>query len=477
MGVGIQTVTGYDGERQWNESQNGGFGIAYLGGDNEASGKKMTDGGGSASYGTSYTTGDIIGVALDVDNKTVNFSKNNSFNGTIDITTTKGDFYVMTVGHGQGGCTNTWIGNFGQRAFEYTPPTGFVAMNSQNLPDPSIKLPNKHFETLLYTGNGGTQSITGLEFQPDWVWLKKRNGTTNHLLFDSVRGTNKSLNSNGVGSEDTSSTNKLTSFNSDGFTLGSNASGNNNSDTYVAWNWKGGGTASSNSDGTITTSISANSSAGFSAVKYTGNGTQFATIGHGLGVKPKSFMIKEISGSTDTNWRVYHERVNNGSSPEDYNLNLNNTTAQNNRYDFADTAPSSSVITLGNHVSVNANNEEYICYVFSEVAGYSKFGSYTGNGNSDGTFVFTGFRPAWVLVKNISTAYSWDLNDNKRDPHNVCEKVLSPNLTDAEATATSMDFLSNGFKLRVNNNSQNRSGDTFIYLAFAESPFKYSRAR
>ena len=475
MGVGIQTVTGYDGERQWNESQNGGFGIAYLGGDNASSGNKMTDGGGTASYGASYVVNDIIGVALDVDNKTVNFYKNNSAQGTIDITTTKGDFYVMTVGHGQGGCTNTWEANFGQRAFSYTPPTGFVAMNSANLPDPTIKLPDKHFNTLLYTGNGGTQSITGLEFQPDWVWLKKRNGTTNHLVFDSVRGTNKSLNSNGTGTEDTSSTNKLTSFNSDGFTLGSNASGNNNSDTYVGWNWKGGGSASSNSNGSITSSVSANTSAGFSIVSYTGNGSSGATIGHGLGVAPDVYIVKRRDGSNS--WQMFHQALGNQKFLELHDSGAEQTSS--NRWN--NTSPTSTVFTVGDNSNVNSNGGTGIAYCFSEVAGYSKFGSYTGNGSSDGTFVFTGFRPAWILAKRSSSSENWALWDNKRDGgFNPNGYLLRPDSSTDEGGNDSghyIDILSNGFKFRNTDSKSNSSGDTYIYLAFAETPFKYSRAR
>ena len=472
MGVGIQTVTGYDGERQWNESQNGGFGIAYVGGDNEHSGKRATDGGGLTSYGASYVVDDIIGVALDIDNKTVNFSKNNSFNGTIDITTTKGDFYVMTVGHGQGGCTNTWEGNFGQRAFSYTPPTGFVAMNSQNLPDPTINIGENHVNTTLYTGNGGTQSITGLEFQPDWVWLKKRNGTTNHLVFDSVRGTNKSMNTNGTGTEDTSSTNKLTSFNSDGFTIGSNSSGNNNGDSYVSWNWYAGGSTVTNNDGSISSQVMANTTAGFSIVSYTGTGSA-GTVGHGLGVAPSALIVK--SRNTTNNWRVGH----NGLIDWQYRINLESTSSQSLQSNvWNSTPPTSSVFSVGTSSSVNDNGNSYIAYVFSEVAGFSKYGKFFGNGQDAGPFIYLGFKPQLLITRNVSSTTDWIMFDPKRihDASAGNLDYLEPNTSDAEGFLA-VDILSNGFRLTHEDNTKfNGSGNTFIYFAWAESPFKYARA-
>ena len=338
----------------------------------------------------------------------------------------------------------------------------------------TINNPTIYFNTKLYTGTGSSNALTGVGFQPDWVWIKRRSATANHRTLDSVRGSTKEIYPNLTNSEQTFT--GISSFNSDGFTLATaDGSYNLNSATYVAWNWKGGGAASSNSNGSITSSVSANTSAGFSIVSYTGTGST-ATVGHGLGVAPDVIIVKNREDSNS--WNVYHVG-NAGATPaEDFVIYLDQTTAKTNQAsNWNDTAPTSSVFTVGSSNGSNGSSDDMIAYCFSAVEGYSKFGSYKGNGLSSGTFVFTGFRPAWVLVKNISTAYSWDLNDNKRDPHNVCEKVLSPNLSDAEATATSMDFLSNGFKLRVNNNSQNRSGDTFIYLAFAESPFKYSRAR
>ena len=448
--------------------------------------EKKISGGSEASISgqPDISEGSIIGLLIDLDSGTTSIKYNVNGGTFFELFTgMQATDYVIGVNSYQAelrfnfGQDSSFAGSktaqgntdsAGNGDFYYTPTSGFKALCTANLPDPSIKLPAQHFNTLLYTGNGGTQSITGLEFQPDWVWLKKRNGTTNHLVFDSVRGTNKSLNSNGGGSEDTSSTNKLTSFNSDGFTLGSNASGNNNSDTYVAWNWKGGGSASSNGDGSLTASVSANTTAGFSIGTYTGQSSGSATVGHGLGVAPDVVITK--SRTSSSNWYIYHKSI----GQDGWIILDSNGAATTGNSAVWNPAPTSSVFTYGSGL---VNQGDVVFYAFSEVAGYNKFGSYTGNGSSDGTFVFTGFRPAYVLVKDISSSYSWDLHDNKRDPDNVTEESLAPNLSNAEDTYDAKDFLANGFKLRSSSNSLNKSGDTYIYLAFAESPFKYSRAR
>tara|TARA_B100000683_G_C12491308_1_gene554643 strand:- start:36 stop:2864 length:2829 start_codon:yes stop_codon:yes gene_type:complete len=440
-------------------------------------GRYQLDTGGSGtrvSYSSALSANDVLGCAIDLDNDTAQFYKNGTALGSIDISSSKlatkhvHPYFISYY------TSSTYTFNFGQQAFAYTPPAGYRALNSKNIATPvpaGVVRPQKHFDTLLYTGNGGTQSITGLEFQPDWVWLKKRNGTTNHLVFDSVRGTNKSFNSNGNGAEDTSSTNKLTSFNSDGFTLGSNASGNNNSDTYVAWCWKAGGAAVSNSDGSITSSVSVNEEAGFSIVTYTGTGSA-ATIGHGLGVTPDVLIVKNREEASS--WRVFHHK--NTSAPETDYLALDNTNATFDRNDWNDTLPTSTVFSIGPQGAVNNNNIDYVGYIFSEVEGYSKFGSYIGNGSSDGTFVHLGFRPAWLMVKNTSSTYDWMMFDVTRSPFNDINDYLFANLSEAEGTGSStinVDFLSNGFKWRGSssgNNYINKSGDTFIYMAFAEQP-------
>ena len=259
--IGVASVYGFDGQRQANESQYEGYGLAYLGGSSSPAGNKMTDGGGSSSYGAAYNTGDIIGVKLDMDNNTVDFAKNNSYQGSLSISTTKGDtqnnFFVFCMGGGQGGTNQTFEANFGASGFTYTPPTGFLALNSENLAASTIQKGQKYMKSKNYTGNGGTLSVTGLDFSPDWVWCKKRNGTTNHLVFDIVRGINRSMNSNAQGSEDTSSTNKLTSFNSDGFTMGGNGSMNQNGSSYISWNWDAGNSTVTNNSGSISSQVRA----------------------------------------------------------------------------------------------------------------------------------------------------------------------------------------------------------------------------
>ena len=335
--------------------------------------------------------------------------------------------------------------------------------------------PTDYFNTKLYTGDGtaigsGGHAITGIGFQPDWVWIKARSTTHSHRLFDSVRGINKGLLSNSSNAEQTS-TEQLNSFDSDGYTYGSHDSGNENNTTYVAWNWLAGGTASSNTDGSITSSVSANTTAGFSIVSYTGNGTAGATIGHGLSSAPDLVIGKKRSGSA--NWDVWGNLL--GSTNM---LNFNKTDGvfnPNGNY-HNDTMPTSTVVTLGNDADINGSSATYIMYCFHSVKGYSKIGSYTGNGSSNGSFVYLGFKPAFLIVKRTdSGGYDWLTYDNKRQvTFNVIDDFLKPNLSDAETTGNanqSLDFLSNGVKFRGSGASSNASGGTYIYMAFAESPF------
>ena len=448
-------------------------------------------GGSNSSYGNSQADGDILGFALDMDNGKFYISENGTFynsgdpaNGTnAGKTGLTGTVFPSASPYDGKSCyfnfgqDDTFDGNEtsqgntdgnGHGKFKYAPPTGFLSLCTANLPSAaSILRPQRHFDTLLYTGNGGTQSITGLEFQPDWVWLKKRNGTTNHLLFDSVRGTNKSLNSNGSGTEDTSSTNKLTSFNSDGFTLGSNASGNNNSDTYVAWCWKAGGAAVSNSDGTITSSVSANVEAGFSIVTWTGTGSD-GTIGHGLGKTPSLYIVKRRNSSKD--WYVQIGNLS-GVNLGRF-LKLNETDGINFASDvFAATADTSTVLNTKSDSATNASGDTYVAYCWAEIPGYSKFGSYEGNNNSDGPYIDLGFRPAWVMIKRYETTRDWIIYDSKRSTLNVIDDFLEPNNSTAEQTSSTrnVDFLSNGLKFRGSDGDMNGAGD-YIYMAFAEQP-------
>ena len=578
----VSTYTGYpfqQGGTLLYFSQNGG---------------RYKDGDGGAAYGASYTDGDIIGCAINLDDNEVTWYKNNSAQPTLSIES--GTYNPNTV---TGGSSATFTFNFGQRAFSYTPPTGFKALNSANLPDPTILLPNKHFEALLYSGNGGTQSITGLQFQPDWVWAKRRNGSNSNVLFDAVRGATKELISNSTNSESTEAT-SITSFDSNGFSVGSNGGVNDGSGSYVAWNWDAGetdsatytvkvvsdsgnkyrfndfgtsavtldlaeggtytfdgsdssmsghpfviGTAangsvystgvtyqldgasvtysaytsgyssattrkliitvpasapqlyywcsihsgmggaintnttlgSSNFAGSIQSTVKANASAGFSIVSYEGNNTQGATVGHGLGVAPAVVIVKNRESTY--NWAVWHQDLLSAS----YVTNLNSTAAQGSIPGvFNSTLPTSTVFSLGgggqsDRFLSNEPNVDFIAYIFSEVEGYSKFGKYTGNGSTDGTFVYTGFRPALVITKQTNSSGSWFIFDNKRNGFNETEPYVMANVSNTEATDLGWDLLSNGFKQRNSYAATNGSGNTFIYLAFAESPFKNSRAR
>ena len=332
----------------------------------------------------------------------------------------------------------------------------------------TIDNPTDYFRTKLYSGQNTSQSITFDEsdnMSPDWVWIKSRNGSgRNHCLYDSVRGVNKRLESDNANAENSAS-DQLTSFDTNGFTVGiGEADINSGGRTFVSWNWLAGGTASSNTDGSITSSVSANTIAGFSIVKYTGTGSN-ATIGHGLGVVPKMIIFKVLDSAT--NWVVYHVGVGNTGA-----LRLDNSNAtQTNSVFFQDTTPSSSIITIGTGSDLNTSGQSHIAYCFAEKPGYSKFGSYTGNGNSDGTFVYTGFRPAWVLYKNTTTADSWFIHDNKRQGFNDDNEYLFADLSQAEGTINRLRILSNGFKAIDSDKGVNKSGDTYIYMAFAESPF------
>ena len=334
----------------------------------------------------------------------------------------------------------------------------------------TIDDPTIYFNTKLYTGNGSTgHVITGVGFQPDWVWLKNRNTTNTHEAFDSVRGATKTLYPDRSDAEYVNATGSLTSFNSDGFTVGSGDGANKSGSGIASWNWKAGGSASSNTDGSITSTVSANTTAGFSIVSYTGTGAN-ATVGHGLGVAPKMFIVK--NRSTATNWHVYHHK--NTSAPETDYLLLNTTNATaDNSIVWNDTAPTSSVFSIGTTDGTNKNTSNMIAYCFAEKKGYSKFGSYTGNGtNNNGTFFYCGFSPSVVIIKASSSSRNWVILDNKRLGYNDKNYRLFPNLTNAEDTTSGIiDFTANGFKLMSNNNTVNESGVTYIVMAFAESPF------
>ena len=328
-----------------------------------------------------------------------------------------------------------------------------------------IDKPSDYFNTKLYTGTGATHNITGVGFQPDWVWIKQRGGTTWHNLYDAVRGVTKAIASNDTYQEDTRATG-LTAFGSDGFTVGSDSNANGSSNTYASWNWKAGGTASSNTDGSITSSVSANTTSGFSIGTYTANGTTGATIGHGLSQKPNFILVKNRTSGSSNNWAVYHSSTgaSNVGTLDNPQTFFSNTTYWNG------TEPTSSVFTIGSSGIANTSGNDYVFYCFAEKQGYSKFGSYTGNGSTDGTFVYTGFKPAFVIIKQTNFGNSWRMYDNKRSTFNVVTKELYPNTSDAEATTDKMDFVSNGFKFRTSATNANQSGSPYIYICFAENP-------
>jgi hypothetical protein len=330
-----------------------------------------------------------------------------------------------------------------------------------------IDKPTDYFNTKLYTGNGSTQTISGVGFQPDWTWIKCRSDADNHSLQDSVRGANKHLRSDSTLVETVSGTVHISSWNSDGFALGSgDGQTNASSRTYASWNWLASNTTASNTNGSITSTVSANTTSGFSIVSFTGNATAGATIGHGLGAVPSVILTKNRDFAY--NWHLWTHAF---SSYND-TIQLNNNAAIDTGTLLNNTAPTSSLITLGSSAVLNANGEKIIAYVFAEKKGFSKFGSYTGNGNADGTFVYTGFKPAFVMVKNTGAAENWIIFDNKRPGYNLTDALLKPSLSNAESTTgVKFDLLSNGFKARVSDAEGNSSGDNFIYMAFAEEPF------
>jgi hypothetical protein len=426
----------------------------------------------STSYGAAYTTNDIIGVALDLDNGTLVFYKNGVSQGTA-FTGLTGEFkFAVAIYYSP----QVAIANFGQRPFSYTPPTGFLPLNTYNLPTPTILAGNKYMDATTYTGNGGTQTVVNAGgFQPDMLWLKSRSAATDHALQDSVRGMNLALYPNLTIAEISAG---YASTTSNGF-LTAGAVVNTNGATYVGWQWKASNAAGvSNTQGTITSTVSANTTAGFSILTYTGNGTASSTVGHGLGVTP-NMVIAKVRSTTES-WPVFHSSLL--SLGTGYFLELDSSGAAGNGNSRYPSAPSSTVVTIGsaaNLTPINASGQTYVMYCFSAVAGYSAFGSYTGNASTDGPFIYTGFRPRYVMIKRSDSTADWNVRDTARSPYNVVGEALYPNLNLAEysGSETYLDILSNGFKLRGNWNSSNASGGTYIYACFAENPFKIARAR
>ena len=447
--------------------------------------------GSGVSYGSATSNGDIVGVAFDLDTGSITFYKNNVSQGTAYTFTPSGS-YFPAFRNGSG--TNTSV-NFGQRPFSYTPPTGFVALNTFNLPEPSIKAGNKHMDATVWSGDNTTpRSIANSgSFQPDFVWIKSRSNAYQHNIYDSVRGAGSAyaLSSDQTSAEggNSSTYGYLSAFNSTGFQVtqgtaggggapNGNAYTNQSGSTYVGWQWKANGTGVTNTAGSITSTVSANPTAGFSVVTYTGTGSA-ATIGHGLGVAPNWVIVKQRNASAD--WVMRSNQL----AGNDYTMILNNTSAQTSYSPsvWNNTAPTSSVFSIGTNSAINTNGNTYVAYCFAEVAGYSKAFRYTGNGSTDGTFVYLGFRPKYWLIKRVDSTGNWITDNSVTSPYNYASKYLLPNTSDAEGDTTSnsagqmMDILSNGFKLRNTNAERNASGGTYVGIAFAENPFKYANAR
>jgi hypothetical protein len=422
--------------------------------------------GGSAP---TYTTGDVIGVALNMDAGTVQFYKNNSLisASASGLTGT----WFPAIGTNVSATTSTT--NFGQRPFAYTAPSGFKALNTANLPAPVVTKPSDVMDVVLYTGTGASLTPTSsLGFSPDLVWIKSRSIAAHHSLFDAIRGPGKVLSSSVTNAEFSESASaSLTAFNSNGFSLGTENAGigsvNFNGYTYAAWCWDAGSSTVTNTSGSITSQVRANPSAGFSVVSFNTQASGTGTVGHGLGVAP-AFIIVKLRTIADS-WYCYH--VSLGAA----NYVTLNTTAASIASSslWNNTAPTSNVFTTGTGF---AGSLSIVAYCFAPVTGYSAFGSYTGNGSTDGPFVYTGFRPRWVILKRTDSTSSWVIYDTSRQPANptiTFANTLRANTSDAESGGTddALDIVSSGFKIRDSRAGTNASGGTFVYAAFAESPF------
>jgi hypothetical protein len=488
--VGVYTQ---DAQAGWGMTTNSV--MYYFTGDLYVSGAVVQTGGAT------YTTGDIIGVFVDSDNDQIKFYKNGSLQYTYNSSVSLGGFKLLT---GDGASTEwvAWILNAGQNGtfngnvtaggntdangigdFKYTVPTDALALCTANLPEPAIG-PNsattsdENFNTVLYTGTGSSQSITGVGFQPDFLWIKRRSATEYHWIVDVLRTLPTGFYPPAL-PERSDITDAVTSFDSDGFTAGggSGYTGSSGS-TYVAWNWKAGGSGVSNTDGSITSTVSANTKAGISIVTYTGSSSGIS-VGHGLSSAPEMIIWKArgTPNGSARSWIVWTKDL----TSTDYILYLNLTNAQTNvtAGSVLASSPTATTFSLGTEPSVNWNAENYMAYCFHSVEGFSSFGKFTGNGSADGSFIYTGFRPAFFLIKATNTTGNWQLWDASRDSYNVMDTKLFPDLTNAEQTNSTyyIDFVSNGIKLRSNASMSNQSGINFIYMAFAENPFKYANAR
>jgi len=432
-------------------------------------------------YGDAYTDGDIIGISIDSDGTIVMY-KNGVSQGTIDTYTEAQYPLFLQLADGSSGAIHTYTVNFGQNPtfsgqvtagtnaddsgkglFKYAPPSGFLALCEDNLPTPAIADPGDYMRTVLYTGDGNTgRSITGVGFKPDLVWIKERTSTSGHIWFDSVRGAGNYLFSVNTTAEG-NATGALISFDSDGYSTGDSGATNENTQDYVAWCWKAGGAAVSNTDGTLTSQVSVNQDAGFSIITVDNiPASTLTNFGHGLNKKPDFIIFK--SRNNTTNWDVYHSSLTPDGERKVY---LNSTSAEIDSGFMGDTPPTSSLI----YYNVGSSVSNHIAYCWTEIEGFSKFGSYVGNGNAAGPFVYCGFKPAWILIKESSGTGNWLLWDSSRKSINPTANVLVPNSTVVEyvgETTLFLDMLSNGFKVRATSDDYNGSGGTYIFMAFAD---------
>lgn len=436
--------------------------------------------GFTGSSPSSIGNGDIIGVAFDADNFKFYFHKNGTYygsgnpstgtngitpNASNQITYVSGTYYCPYFNgeNGQG------YVNFGQRDFAYSIPTGFKKLSASELPDPSIKLPAKYVKTLTYSGNGSQRAIGGLDFSPDLVWVKRRNAANFHILSNTVRGAGKYLVTNTTDNESTGGSQLINGFNSDGFDVGTEAAVNNASGTYVAWNWDGGGSSTSaDTNGSITTQVSANQTAGFSIIEFTYHTSGTATIGHGLGKPPKWILSKSFN---TTHWVVYHS----GVGPNRWE-NLTSSPFNTGTAVWNNQLPTNTVVNLGTGM---VNQNDAIAFAWTDIPGFSQMGFYHGNGNNDGPFVPLGFTPALVIYKNVSqNGGQWFIRDNVRHPDNPNNMNLAAESAGAEnhTSLIDIDFCSNGIKWRQTNEGSNNNGIQYVYIAFASHPLKYSNA-
>jgi hypothetical protein len=450
----------------------------------------ITNGSSGTSFGSAISAGTVCGIAYDADNGQLYLAIANTYynssgsgtgnpaggtNSSMAVSASLGLFpYVQTY-------SNTNYINFGQRPFSYTPPSGFVALNTFNLPTPTILQGNKYMDATLYTGNGsGLTVVNAGQFKPDFVWVKSRSVGGNPVLVDSVRGANKVLYSPQRTAEETPTVGTaILSFNSNGFSLGGDISGtswgstNGNTFTYVGWQWQAGqGSTSSNTSGSITSTTSVSTTAGFSVVTYTGTGSA-ATIGHGLGVAPKMIICKSRGATGD--WVTYHTSIGAGNA---LFLNLTDASAATTAA-WNNTAPTPSVFSVAASTNSNPSGVTCVAYCWAEIAGFSAFGSYTGNGSANGPMIYLGFQPKFVMFKDTTNAQPWYMWDASRNTSNSITRILNANNSNAEGIGSSgeyLDFLSNGFKLRSDAASLNNSGDNYIYMAFASNPFKNSNS-